>query len=58
MVSLREQLNEIYPTQPDVVKALLNTYWDEVQDKTKHWCIGCFISMVKAAKHAATTAAS
>ena len=55
MVSLREQLNEIYPTQPDVVKALMNSYWDEVQaNPAKHFCIGCFISMVKAAKHAAS----
>lgn len=53
MVSLREQLNEIYPTQPEVVKSLLAAYWSAVQDKTEHWCIGCFISMVKAAERAA-----
>jgi hypothetical protein len=63
MVSLREQLDAIYPTQPGVVKALLNTYWDEVSidaemskelgTTRKHFCIGCFISMVKAAKEAA-----
>lgn len=47
-VSLREQLEMMFPLQPAKVQQLLQDYWELVQ-VNPHWRIGGFLAILRAA---------
>jgi hypothetical protein len=47
-VSLREQLDMLFPNDENRVRALLQQYWELVRHNP-HWRIGGFLVVIKAA---------